>query len=78
VVMSLILYSRAECGLCDKAEALLAEGGFGTAYEKVDIDTDIELLQRYRDQIPVLLNSETGEKISWPFTASQVRDLTDG
>jgi glutaredoxin len=75
--MSLILYSRAECYLCDKAEALLAEGGFETGYEKVDIDSDIELLDRYKDQIPVLLNDETGEKLAWPFTASQVRDLVD-
>jgi glutaredoxin len=75
--MSLILYSRSECGLCDKAEALLAEAGFGSAYEKVDIDTDLELLQRYGDQIPVLYNDETGEKLAWPFTASQARDLLD-
>lgn len=76
--MSLILYSRSECGLCDKAEALLAEAGISSAYEKVDIDTDLELLQRYGDQIPVLYNDETGEKLAWPFTASQARDLLDG
>lgn len=76
--MKLILYSRTECGLCDKAEALLAEGGFSKVYEKVDIDTDLDLLQRYGDQVPVLLNDETGEKLTWPFTASQVRDLVDG
>jgi glutaredoxin len=73
--MSLILYSRPECGLCDKAEALLAEAGMGSAYAKVDIDSDVELLQRYRDQIPVLFNDDTGEKLAWPFTASQARDL---
>lgn len=76
--MSLILYSRTECSLCDKAEALMAEGGFGSAYEKVVIDSDLELIQRYGDQIPVLFNDETGEKLAWPFTASQVRDLVEG
>ena len=75
--MSLILYSRSVCGLCDKAEALLAEGGLSSAYQKVDIDSDLELLQRYGDQIPVLFNEETGEKLTWPFTASQARDLLD-
>ncbi len=76
--MALILYSRSQCSLCDKAEALLAEGGFGNVYRKIDIDSDLNLIQRYGDQIPVLLSEDTGEKLAWPFTASQVRDLVDG
>ncbi len=75
--MSLILYSRTDCSLCSKAEHLLAEGGFRSTVKKVMIDDDLELLERYGDQIPVLMNEETGEKLSWPFTASQVRDLLD-
>jgi len=75
--MSLILYSRANCGLCVQAEALLFEGGFGDRYEKVDIDADLVLLDRYGDQVPVLLNDTTGEKLTWPFTASQVRELVN-
>lgn len=76
-VMTLKFYSRPDCSLCDKAEALLAEGGFGKAYEKVDIETDLELLERYGEKIPVLHNPDTGEKLSWPFTASQVRELVE-
>lgn len=76
--MSLILYSRHDCSLCKKAEALLAEGGFSKHYELVNIDDDLALLEAYGDRIPVLLNQTTGEKLSWPFTASQVRDLVDG
>ncbi|MGY6631420.1 MAG: glutaredoxin family protein [Wenzhouxiangella sp.] len=76
--MSLILYSRHDCSLCDKAEALLAEGGFSKHYRKVDIDDDLALLEAYGDRIPVLLNEDNGEKLSWPFTASQVRGLIDG
>ena len=75
--MNLILYSRADCELCGKAEALLAEGGLSKAYEIVDIESDVELLKRYHDQIPVLLNRDTGEKLTWPFTVSQVRDLAN-
>lgn len=75
--MSLILYSRANCGLCVQAEALLDEGGFSGRYEKVDIDADLVLLERYGNQVPVLLNDSTGEKLTWPFTASQVRELVD-
>lgn len=76
--MTLKFYTRPDCSLCNKAEALLAEGGFGKTYEKVDIETDLELLERYGEKIPVLHNPDTGEKLSWPFTASQVRELVEG
>lgn len=76
--MSLILYSREDCELCNKAEHLLAEAGFGAEVSKVMIDDELELLERYHDQIPVLMRAATGEKLSWPFTASQVRDLLNG
>jgi glutaredoxin len=76
--MTLKLYTRPDCSLCDKAQALLAEGGFGSRYELVDIENDLELLERYGNQIPVLFNPETGEKLTWPFTASQVRELVEG
>jgi len=75
--MSLKLYTRPDCSLCTKAEAPLAEGGLGNRYEKVNIDSDAELSERYGDQIPVLFNPQTGEKLAWPFTASQVRDLLE-
>ena len=74
-IMSLILYSRPQCGLCDKARAMLAEGGLGNDYETVDIENDLELITRYGDQVPVLYNDQTGEKLSWPFTVSQARSL---
>ena len=76
--MSLILYTGVECTLCTKAEHLLAEAGFADEVAKVFIDDDEELSDRYGDQIPVLMNDATGEKLSWPFTASQVRDLVNG
>ena len=76
--MFLILYTGNDCELCTKAEHLLAEAGFGEQVDKVFIDDDPELTNRYGDQIPVLMRRSTGEKLSWPFTASQVRDLMDG
>ncbi|NDY94896.1 glutaredoxin family protein [Wenzhouxiangella limi] len=76
--MRLILYTRSDCELCTKAEHLLAEAGFGGEVDKVFIDDDPELTERYGDQIPVLMRDSTGEKLSWPFTASQVRDLMNG
>ncbi len=73
--MKIKFYTRPDCSLCNKAKALLAEGGFANAYDEVNIESDLELLDRYGDKIPVLHNTTTGEKLSWPFTASQVRDL---
>ncbi|MEE4638563.1 MAG: glutaredoxin family protein [Wenzhouxiangella sp.] len=76
--MRLILYTGTDCELCTKAEHLLAEAGFGNEVDKIYIDDDPELMERYGDQIPVLKRASSGEKLSWPFTASQVRDLMDG
>lgn len=73
--MNLKFYTRPDCSLCDKALALLAEGGLGNSFEKVNIESDLELVDRYGDKIPVLHNLATGEKLSWPFTASQAREL---
>ncbi|NKI34254.1 glutaredoxin family protein [Wenzhouxiangella sp. XN79A] len=75
--MSLVFYTRENCGLCDKARALLDVGGLADRVRMVDIDADLDLIQRYGDQVPVILNEDTGEKITWPFTASQIRDLVE-
>lgn len=72
---SIRLYTREECPLCSKAEALLAEAGIGDDCEVVDIDLDLALIRKYGDRVPVLENQATGEKLSWPFSASQVRSL---
>ncbi|GAB4179218.1 MAG: hypothetical protein Kow0020_15330 [Wenzhouxiangellaceae bacterium] len=73
--MALVLYTREDCELCDQAWHLITVGGLADQVRVVHIDDDLELLQRYGDQIPVIRNDETGEKLVWPFTASQVREL---
>lgn len=73
--MSLVFYTRESCELCEKALALVNVGGLADRVTMVNIDDDLDLIQRYGDQVPVILNEETGEKITWPFTASQVREL---
>lgn len=57
------LYTRAGCHLCDEllAAARPITDRHGVSIEKVDIDTDLELLQRYRLDIPVL--TMDGEEI---------------
>ena len=73
--MSLVFYTRENCDLCSKAFALITLGGLAEQVQAVDIDDDLELIQRYGDQVPVVLNDQTGEKLSWPFTASQIQEL---
>lgn len=76
--MNLVFYSRGNCPLCDHAEALLDTAGLSSQMECVNIDADLELIRRYGDRVPVVVNPRTGENLSWPFTASQVKRLLEG
>lgn len=49
------VYTRAHCGLCREAEAIVAEVAAGTAdVELVDIDADPALTERYTVRVPVV------------------------
>ena len=50
--MSLLLYGRAGCHLCDEARTVLQR--IGHPFEEVDIEADDELLVRYLERIPVI------------------------
>jgi glutaredoxin len=50
--LSLVLYGRPGCHLCDDARAVLER--IGHPFEEVDIETDDELLARYLERIPVI------------------------
>ena len=58
--MTLVLYSRPGCHLCDDARAVLQR--IGHPFEEVDIDSDDELLRRYLERIPVV--ALDGEELS--------------
>lgn len=73
--MGLVFYTREPCELCEKAWRMLSVAGLDAHVQQVHIEDEAELLQRYGEQVPVILNEQTGEKLAWPFTASQVRDL---
>lgn len=50
-----IVYTRARCGLCREAEAIVAEVAAGDAdVEHVDIDADPSLTERYTVRVPVV------------------------
>lgn len=68
------LYGKAECHLCEVAEAQLAAVAreLGRDYRKVDITADAELFDRYRYRIPVI-QVEGGPELDWPVTPGQIR-----
>ena len=50
--MTLVLYGRPGCHLCDEARAVLVR--IGQRFEEVDIESDDALLRRYLERIPVV------------------------
>jgi glutaredoxin len=50
--VSLVLYGRPGCHLCDDARAALER--IGHPFEEVDIEADDKLLARYLERIPVI------------------------
>ena len=50
--MTLVLYGRPGCHLCDDARAVLDR--VGHPFEEVDIESDDALLARYLERIPVV------------------------
>jgi glutaredoxin len=54
--MTVVVYGKPECSLCDKATAILERlrAEFAYRIEHVDITEDPELFARYRYRIPVV------------------------
>jgi glutaredoxin len=50
--MSVVLYGRPGCHLCDDARAMLER--VGVAYDERNIEADDELFRRFLERIPVI------------------------
>ncbi len=74
--MSLLLFQRDDCCLCDEALDILAAAR-APAFESVFIDGDDALEARYGIRIPVLRDA-AGRELAWPFDARAVRAFLDG
>ena len=50
------VYTRSDCGLCEKAEAEVARicADVGAGWTTVDVDSDPELRAEYGDRVPVI------------------------
>lgn len=55
--IQIIIYSKPGCHLCEVMKAEIAKAGGAELYElkELNIETDAELLARYRHDIPVLM-----------------------
>lgn len=73
------LYSRPGCHLCDDARAVIEAvcADLGEAYEEVDITTDDDLEDRYRDEIPVTL-VDGRQHDFWRVDAARLRAALTG
>lgn len=70
--VSLILYQRDDCHLCDLALAVLAAARV-PEFDSVFIDDDAGLEARYGLRVPVLRNHNTGAELDWPFDAARLQ-----
>lgn len=50
-----VVYTRARCGLCRQAQALVAREARRADVEHVDVDTDEQLVAAYGVRVPVVL-----------------------
>jgi uncharacterized membrane protein len=82
-VHRVLLYTKADCPLCDEAEALLGrlKGEYRFTVEKVDITSNDSLFQRYQYAVPVVAAGDalvveapvTEERLRWAL--DRVPDL---
>lgn len=73
-MLTLLLYSRADCCLCEEMKAVLTQVQRDTPFvlEQIDISTDPELESRFGQEIPVLFVN--GRKaFKYRLTAGELR-----
>jgi hypothetical protein len=67
----LILYSRADCHLCELVAVMMDRTD--VRWRSVDIDSDPDLVSKYGIAIPVLRHQESGKELYFPFDDEQLR-----
>jgi glutaredoxin-like protein DUF836 len=72
--LSLILYQRDDCHLCDLALEVLARARV-PEFESVFIDDEAALEERYGVRVPVLRDADTGTELDWPFDDARLGEF---
>ena len=75
MIGTLTLYTTAGCHLCEHAEAILSEAG--VLFTPVDIEEDVDLIERYGIRIPVVADAE-GRELGWPFDGAALQNWLAG
>ena len=67
------------CHLCEHATPLLVAGLDPNLFEVdlVDIAFDDQLMNRYATRIPVLVDSQSGSELDWPFDMQQLAEFVE-
>lgn len=65
-----VVYTRAVCGLCRRAEKIVAREAGGARIRHVDVDEDPELQARYNVRVPVV--AVDGEEIAEGYVEAEV------
>ena len=72
--LRLTLYERDGCHLCEEARVLLDDMLGKDGYQRVDIETDDDLVLRYGFRIPVIAVDGV-DRLEAPITAPDLRAL---
>jgi glutaredoxin len=67
------LYTRTDCHLCELAKQMLE--ACGVCWQAVDIDTDLQLIRKYSNHIPVLYRADVDGELFWPFDPVTLQDF---
>lgn len=72
--LRVVIYSRPGCHLCEEAKKVIEASGYRGEYtlEEINIESDAELLRRYRFDIPVITINGV-EAFRHRLTADQFR-----
>jgi hypothetical protein len=70
--VTLILFQRDHCPLCDEAYDVLAAAGVAD-FDPIWIDGDAALEVHYGARVPVLRREDTEAELAWPFDLARLR-----
>ena len=70
-----ILYTRPDCHLCELAAQMLEQCAVN--WYSADIESDLELIQKYGSHIPVLYRPDVDKALYWPFSEETVKAFVD-
>ena len=70
----ILLYTRPDCHLCELAAQMLEQhcATRGVAWYEVDIESDLNLIRKYGNHIPVLYRGDIDRALFWPFSPELV------